>query len=248
MIFCIDIRSQLIFVPEWLVNKIDWMIEVLSSFNCTPNTFFVAIDIMDSYLQKTTSVLDTKNIHLIGVTSMLLASKMEEIIPFKVSTVVEKMTHGKMSTQEIVACETDILVTLNFKLLEQPSLLVLVEFLLVKLGFHDHVLNEDVNKVIIYITKMLMHDYSLITKYPLKYLAASCIYICFKIIEQVNRDFKTKIYVEKLKVILDLNEQTFYASSESLLALAKNFEKTFSYAKNLLKFDSFSLDKDEKLY
>lgn len=92
---------------------------------------------------------------------------------------------------------------------------------------------------------MLMHDYSLITKYSLKYLAASCIYICFKIIEQVNTDFKTKTYVEKLKKLLDLNEETFYTSSESLLTLAKTFEKTFHYAKNLLKFDSFSLDKDD---
>ena len=224
------------------------MIEVLCSFNCTPNTYFVSIDIMDTYLQRTHKVLETKDIHLIGVTSMLLASKMEEIIPFKVSTVVEKMTHGKMKAKDVVECETDILATLNFKLLEQPSIFVLVEFLLVKLGFHDNVMCEDVNKVVTYITKMLLHDYSLISKYPLKYLAASCIYICFKIIEQVNRDFKTKAYVEKLKLMLDLNEQTFYASSESLLALAKTFEKSFPYAKNLLKFDSFSLDKEEKLY
>jgi len=38
-----------------------------------------------------------KDIHVLGVTSMLLASKVEEIIPFKVSTVVKKMTHGKIS-------------------------------------------------------------------------------------------------------------------------------------------------------
>lgn len=203
---------------------------------------------MDVYLQKTNKMLETKDIHLIGVTSMLLASKMEEIIPFKVSTVVDKMTHGKMKPKEVVDCETEILTALNFKLLEQPSIYVFVEFLLVKLGFHDNPLSEDVNKVVTYITKMLLHDYSLITKYPLKYLGASCIYICFKIIEQVNRDFKTKVFVEKLKLMLDLNEQTFYASSESLLALAKTFEKTFPFAKNLLKFDSFSLDKEEKLY
>lgn len=224
------------------------MIEVLSSFNCTANTFFVAIDIMDSFLNKSTRVLETKDIHLIGVTCMLLASKMEEVIPFKVSTVIEKMTHGKLKAKEIVDCETEILTTLNFKLLEQPSIFVFTEFLLVKLGFHDNPLTDDINKVITYITKMLIHDYSLITRYPLKYLAASCVYICFKIIEQVHRDFKTKAYVEKLKIMLDLNEQTFYASSEMLLSLAKTFEKSFPYAKNLLKFDSFSLEKTEKVY
>ena len=224
------------------------MIEVLSSFNCAPNTFFVAINIMDSYMQKSSKTFCVKDIHLIGVTSMLLASKMEEIIPFKVSTVVEKMTHGKMKQKEIVDCESDILSTLNFKLLEQPSLFILVEFLLVKLNLHNHPLNANIIKVVTYISKMLIHDYSLITKYSLKYLAASCIYICFKIIEQVNCDFKTKIYIEKLKTTLDLNEQTFYTSSEHLLALAKTFENTFPYAKNLLKFDSFSLEKDEKLF
>lgn len=218
----------------------------MNSFSCAPNTFFLAIDIMDRYLHKTTKVLDSKSIHLIGVTSMLMASKMEEIIPFKVSTVVDKMTHGRFKPKEIVECETEILTTLDFRILGQPSLYIVVEFLLVKLGFHDNALTDDINKVVLYITKMLMHDYSLIIKYPLKYLAASSIYICFKIMEQVNREFKTKSYVDKLKLSLELNEQTFYAISESLLTLAKNFERAFPSAKNLLKFDSFSLDKDDK--
>lgn len=76
---------------------VDWMIEVLSSFSCSQNTFFVSLDIMDTFLSKTTNNYEIKDIHIIGVTSMLLASKMEEIIPFKVNTIVEKMTHGKMS-------------------------------------------------------------------------------------------------------------------------------------------------------
>lgn len=37
-----------------------------------------------------------RDIHLIGVACMLIASKMEEIIPFKATTVEEKMTHGKI--------------------------------------------------------------------------------------------------------------------------------------------------------
>lgn len=52
---------------------------------------------MDEFLTKTHKRFEVKDIHLIGVTCMLLASKMEEIIPFKVSTVVDKMTHGKIS-------------------------------------------------------------------------------------------------------------------------------------------------------
>jgi hypothetical protein len=57
---------------------------------------------MDTFLTKTEKKYEIQDIHIIGVTSILLASKMEEIIPFKVSTVVEKMTHGKMSKKAIV--------------------------------------------------------------------------------------------------------------------------------------------------
>lgn len=91
---------------------------------------------MDSFLTKTNRVYEIKDIHIIGVTSMLLASKMEEIIPFKVSTVVEKMTHGKMSKKSIVEMEQEILSVLGFKLLDTPSLFIFVEFLMVKLNFH----------------------------------------------------------------------------------------------------------------
>lgn len=64
---------------------------------------------MDAFLTKTNKCFEVKDIHIIGVTCMLLASKMEEIIPFKVSTVVDKMTHGKMNKKNIVDMENEIL-------------------------------------------------------------------------------------------------------------------------------------------
>lgn len=77
----------------------------------------------------------------------------------------------------------------------------------------------------------------------MRYIGASAIYICLKIIEQITSEFQTKYYVEKLKSLLSLEEQKFYNSSEKILDLAKNFEKKFSFGKNLIKFDSFSLEK-----
>ncbi len=88
---------------------------------------------------------------------------------------------------------------------------------------------------------MIMHDSSILGRFHLKYLAASCIYISLKIIEQIIDNSKTKVYVNKLKALLSLKEQTFYFCSEGLLNLAKNFEGKFSFCKNLLKFDSFCL-------
>lgn len=223
-------------------KMIDWMIEVLCSFNCTENTFFVAVDIMDAYLTKTNKEMKVDQVHLLGVTSMLLASKMEEIIPFKISTVVEKMAHGKIDFRTVKSFETEILFTLDFKLLDSPSLFIFTEFLLTKLYLHERKDYKEIRSVIVYITKMVMHDLEILRSFSLKYISASCIYICFKIIEQVSSSIETKKLITKAKTLLDLEEKTFFESSELILKLAKNFEKKFSFAKNLLKFNSFSLN------
>jgi len=218
------------------------MIEVLSSFNCAANTFFVAVDLMDAFFARAGRALETRDVHLLGVTAMLLASKQEEIVPFKVSTVVEKMTHNKLRPRDVVECETEVLTALDFNPLTTPSLFVVVEMLLVKLGLHQGELSADLLKVVTYIAKMVMHDYAVLSRFPLKYIAASCLYICFKIVEQVNREFKTKHFVDKIKAALELDDVFFYKASEVVLHLAKNFETTFPFAKNLQKFDAFTLD------
>ena len=67
---------------------------------------------------------------------MLIASKMEEILPFKISTVVEKMTHNKIQPSQIQEMEFEILTTLDFELLKNKSILISVEFLFVKMNFY----------------------------------------------------------------------------------------------------------------
>lgn len=221
------------------------MIEVLSSFECGPNTFFIAVDLMDAYLTYSPVSFEPKSIHVIGITSMVLASKVEEITPFKVSTAVEKMAHGKLTAQEIVRCERDILETLSFRVMGNSSLFVFTEMLLVKLSFHTTPVWPDVLRVITYITKMTMHDYDVLRRYQLEYIGCGCVYLCFKIIEQARPVFNVKKYLEEMKRTFGLDEVVFYNAAEDLLALAKGFETTFSFAKNLLKYDSFSLERAE---
>lgn len=68
-------------------------------------------------------------------------------------------------------------------MLNSKSLLVLVEFLFVKLNFYRLSKYTQIQKIFIYITKMIMHDYDIVKKYSLKYLSASTVYISLKIIE-----------------------------------------------------------------
>eukprot|EP00884_Botryococcus_braunii_P000828 jgi/Botrbrau1/10746/Bobra.180_2s0013.1 len=56
---------------------VDWLVEVHSKFKLMPETLHLAIDLIDRFLQK--SPVTRKNLQLVGVTAMLIASKYEEI-------------------------------------------------------------------------------------------------------------------------------------------------------------------------
>lgn len=57
--------------------------------------------------------------------------------------------------------------------------------------FNNQKTYEYFNKVIIYLTKMILHDYSLVSTVSRNYLATAALYVAFKIIEQIQVSFST---------------------------------------------------------
>lgn len=64
---------------EMRARMVDWMIEVLTNFKCDDQTFFLACTILDRYFKNTTESLCINDLHVMGVTSMFIASKFEDI-------------------------------------------------------------------------------------------------------------------------------------------------------------------------
>jgi hypothetical protein len=97
---------------EMRTKMLDWMIEVLSSYKCKESTWFISAEVMDSYLMKEEKELSNKDVHLLGVTCMLIASKYEEVNPISITTFQAKIAHGKLSKDNIRAMEYSILYAL----------------------------------------------------------------------------------------------------------------------------------------
>jgi hypothetical protein len=76
---------------------IDWMIEVLSSYKMSEETFFRSVYIMDSFVKKTWNRLEIGDLHLIGVASMFTAGKYEEIHPLKLNVLYDKIARKKFT-------------------------------------------------------------------------------------------------------------------------------------------------------
>ena len=103
--------------PRMRTRMADWMIEVLSNYNCDDLTYFESINIMDRYFKecaKRKKILYPEDLHLIGVTSMFISSKYHDIRPLRLKTIQEKIAHGKLSCDDIKNKEDEISRYLNF--------------------------------------------------------------------------------------------------------------------------------------
>lgn len=76
-------------------KMVDWMIEVLSSYKMTEETFFKSVFVMDAYMKRASAKLEVKDLHLVGVAAMFIASKYEEIHPLKLEVLYDKIARKK---------------------------------------------------------------------------------------------------------------------------------------------------------
>ena len=117
--------------PTIRTKMIDWMIEVLYAYHSDPPTLFLAIHLLDLYIAKSEVLLTNNDIHLTGIVCLYIASKMEDLVPLRMSHVKAKIGHNKFSEKKIREKEKLILNTINFQMITTST----YEF--VKTFFYD---------------------------------------------------------------------------------------------------------------
>jgi len=95
-------------------KMVDWIIEVTENYRCDQTTYFLAINLMDTFFSRSYETLKPEDLHIIGICCMFIASKYYDIFPIKLASASEKISHGKISKEEIKAYEEKILKTLNY--------------------------------------------------------------------------------------------------------------------------------------
>lgn len=100
-------RTQKDITPIMRTILIDWMLEVMTEFTLKRETFYYALNYVDRYLSLKKNI-KKQDLQLVGVTSMFMASKMEEILSPKVQDFV-KSTDDGYSQEQIVAMEKEMM-------------------------------------------------------------------------------------------------------------------------------------------
>jgi len=102
--------------PKARERMVDWMVEVFSVYKCGPSTFELAVHIMDCFISKSKKILFDEDIHLIGLTCIYISSKVEDIIPLRMTHIVKNLGHGTFSEKVIIREEREIIKTIDFDL------------------------------------------------------------------------------------------------------------------------------------
>jgi G2/mitotic-specific cyclin-B, other len=105
---------------------VDWLIEVHSKFKMQKETLFITITIIDKFLEKTK--VSKSRLQLVGVSSLLIASKYEEIYPPELKDFVY-ITDRAYTKQDVLEMEFLILNTLSFDITFPTSLRFLERYM-----------------------------------------------------------------------------------------------------------------------
>jgi hypothetical protein len=92
---------------------VDWLVEVHFKFRLQNPTLWLCVNIMDRFLNS--HLIQRNRLQLLGVASLLIACKFEEIFPPEVQDCVY-ITDRAYSKEEVLAMEQKILHTLDYQL------------------------------------------------------------------------------------------------------------------------------------
>jgi G2/mitotic-specific cyclin 2 len=100
---------------QWKMRSIlvDWLIEVHVKFRLLPETLYLAVNIIDRFLSL--RVVSLVKLQLVGLTSLFIASKYEEVVSPSIQNFLYMAEDG-YTEDEIVRAERYVLQVLKFNL------------------------------------------------------------------------------------------------------------------------------------
>ena len=98
---------------------VEWIIDVHRKFRLMPETLYVTIGIIDRYLSG--YEIKKSQLHLLGVTALLIATKYEEIYPPELKDLLS-VSENKFTKTEVLKMENKILSALEFNFMAPSAL------------------------------------------------------------------------------------------------------------------------------
>ncbi|XP_015885004.3 putative cyclin-A3-1 [Ziziphus jujuba] len=151
---------------------VDWLVEVAEEYKLGSDTLYLSVSYIDRFLSLST--VNRQRLQLLGVSSMLIASKYEEISPPHVEEFCY-ITDNTYTKEEVVKMEADILKSLNFEMGNPTLLTFLRRFTNVAKENHKTT-NLQLEFLGYYLAELSLLDYSCVKFLP-SLVAASVVFL-----------------------------------------------------------------------
>ena len=100
------------FLLEWIVDEcprgflLEWIVDVHRKFRLRPECLYVTSHIIDQFLSRKNT--EKSNLHLLGVSALLISTKYEEIYPPDLRDLLA-VSENKFQREQVLVMEKDIL-------------------------------------------------------------------------------------------------------------------------------------------
>ena len=197
---------------------VDWIIEIHFYFKFLKKTLFQTVYIIDAYLSKKN--IDKKFLQLLGVASLLISCKENEIIYPSLNKLIQ-LTDNAFTISELKNMEIKIMKTLNFDILSPTA----EEFFEINAEFFNF--SDEHMCVGEYFLKCSLIGYNML-KYNQSTIAIACGYIIMKCFNLEGTDLILK------NCNFDIKEKEIKNCAKELCFLIKDlFKSSLGVVKNI---------------
>ena len=170
---------------------VNWITEVHNRFKLLPDTLFLSIVIFDRYMSLIKNI-EKQKLQLIGVTSLLIACKYEEIFSPEVRDFV-CILDRTYDREDLMYQENEMMKYLKFEI-TFPTSLRYYEILRIEFGIEDKYYEYG-----IFLLEMSLLDCRF-SKYQQNLIATT---VCFIVKKLFNKDLKIEKFLENTKINLE---------------------------------------------
>ena len=196
---------------------IDWLIDVHLKYRMVPQTMYISVNLLDRYLSKNETT--RMKLQCVGVTSMFISSKYEEIYPPELKDFVY-VTDKACVKSDVLEMEYKMLTSLSFDV-TFPTQWSFFEIFTKKLK-----LEQKAYYLAWFLMELSLINYKIL-KFKYSQIASSSILIAIKALNYFNQvEFeKSTGYKESelQECVKEINTFNVYNSTHSLQAIRKKF-------------------------
>ncbi|XP_057956204.1 G2/mitotic-specific cyclin S13-7-like [Malania oleifera] len=147
---------------------VDWLIEVHNKFELMPETLYLTINVVDRYLSM--NFVSRKELQLVGIGSMLIACKYEEIWAPEVDDFV-CISDKTYTKEQILVMEKSILGKLEWHLTVPTPYVFLVRYIKASVSP-----DKEMENMVFFLAELGLMHYSTVVLYRPSVIAASAVY------------------------------------------------------------------------